>query len=160
MKKLWIKVKLLFNGVISKIMNYIIENDKLVKEIAPIAVNVCNFIKEYNDSDATNIIESIIASSSTLGASSITLVNKWFADKNMDVIISFFGILEKVADKTTAVDKLTAISNYIKSLDSSAKAKAWTDLATLIAHSLSDGKLEFNEIKTIVSLIYETKANL
>ena len=87
MKKLWIKVKLLFNGVISKIMNYIIENDKLVKEIAPIAVNVCNFIKEYNDSDATNIIESIIASSSTLGASSITLVNKWFADKNMDVII-------------------------------------------------------------------------
>lgn len=160
MKKLWIKVKLLFNGVISKIMNYIIENDKLVKEIAPTAVNVCNFIKEYNDSDVTNIIESIIASSSTLGASSVTLINKWFTDKNMDVIISFFGIIEKVVDKTTAVDKLTAISNYIKSLDSSAKAKAWADLATLIAQSLSDGKLEFNEIKTIVSLIYETKANL
>lgn len=160
MKKLWLKIKLLFNGVITKIIDFIIANDKIVTDIAPVAVNVCNFLKEYNDDGTINIVASLLNKLGISGTIASTLIIKWLTDENLDKISTFFNILDKTAEQTSLVGKVTVITNYIKGLETSSKVIAWANLSALITESLSDGKLSFSEIKAITDMIYQTKANL
>lgn len=160
MKKLWLKIKLLFNGVVSKIIDFIIANDKVVTDIAPVAVNVCNFLKEYNDDSVLNIVASLISKLGIPGTVASTLILKWLTDENLDKVAAFFNILDKTAEQTSIVGKVKVITDYIKSLEPSNKVIAWANLSALITESLSDGNLSFSEIKAITDMIYQTNANL
>ena len=94
------------------------------------------------------------------GTIASTLIIKWLTDENLDKISTFFNILDKTAEQTSLVGKVTVITNYIKGLETSSKVIAWANLSALITESLSDGKLSFSEIKAITDMIYQTKANL
>lgn len=155
------KIKAIFNSVNNWFTNLLINNDKLVKVYAPVGVNFCNFVKEYNDADATKTAEELIEDfGGKYGKIAVTIIQKLFTDDNMDKIINGLEIAEKAASATTVAEKIILVMNYINSLNISAKADALTSLAAIVTQNLSGTTVTLSNIKTIVQAIYETKSNL
>lgn len=160
MKKFWIKVKALFNKVSTWFVKFMHENDKIINEVAPVAINVCNFIKEYNGNDIVLALKTWASSTGIVGSTTVTLVDKFLSDDAMDKIIAGLHIVVDASDTENVATKLQKILTYVKSLETNAKAEAYTTLASMIASDFSDGKLSWIELYDFVKAIYETKSNL
>lgn len=160
MKNLILKIKSLFSVLTTWFAKVLKENDNIVKVIAPFGVNVCNFIKEYNGSSLVSELETWAA---TLGGPwakvAVGFINSFLTDKTMDKIIIALNIADSAASTDNVADKLTMILNYVKTLENDKKAIAWTTISAIITASLSDGKLTWQELYSIVKGIYDTKSN-
>lgn len=160
MKNLILKIKSLFSVLTTWFAKVLKENDNIVKVIAPFGVNVCNFIKEYNGSFLVSELETWAA---TLGGPwakvAVGFINSFLTDKTMDKIIIALNIADSAASTDNVADKLTMILNYVKTLENDKKAIAWTTISAIITASLSDGKLTWQELYSIVKGIYDTKSN-
>lgn len=155
------KIKMLFNKLTTWFAKMLNENDEIVKMIAPFAVNICNFIKEYNGNELVSALKQFILSTGNVYLKSIVgVADMLLTDENMDKVITALNIVDKAASTTNVADKLTLILNYIKSLETDKRKIAWTTLSATIASSLSDGKLSWQELYSIVKGIYQTKSNL
>lgn len=160
MKNLFLKIKMLFSILTTWFAKVLKENDEIVKVIAPIGVNICNFIKEYNGSNLVVSIEEWAAAlGGTYGKVIVGFVQTFLTDATMDKIIIALNIAENAASTENVADKLTLILNYVKTLEDSNKAIAWTTISAQITSSLSDGKLTWQELYSIVKGIYDTKSN-
>ena len=155
------KIKMLFNKLTNWFAKMLTENDEIVKMIAPFAVNICNFVKEYNGNELVTALKELILSTGNVYLkSAVGVADILLTDENMDKIITALNIADKAASTTNVADKLTIILDYIKSLETNKKAIAWTTLSAMIASDLSDGKLSWQELYSIVKGVYQTKSNL
>ena len=151
---------MLFSTLATWFANVLKENDEIVKTIAPIGVNICNFIKEYNGNNMVVAIEEWAASlGGTWGKVAVGFVQTFLTDSTMDKIIIALNIADSAAQTENVADKLTLILNYVKTLEDNNKAIAWTTISATITSSLSDGKLTWQELYSIVKGIYDTKSN-
>ena len=161
MKKLILKIKMLFSILTTWFASMLSKNDEIVKMVAPFAVNICNFIKEFNGSSPVESIKQFIESTGNAYLKSVIgVTDKLLTDENMDKVIAAMNIADKAASATNVANKLTIILNYIKSLETDKRKIAWTTLSAMIASDLSDGKLSWQELYSIVQGIYEKKLNL
>ena len=152
---------MLFSTLATWFANVLKENDEIVKTIAPIGVNICNFIKEYNGNNMVVAIEEWAASlGGTWGKVAVGFVQTFLTDSTMDKIIIALNIADSAAQTENVADKLTLILNYVKTLEDNNKAIAWTTISATITSSLSDGKLTWQELYSIVKGIYDTKSNV
>jgi hypothetical protein len=160
MKKFILKLKMLFSSLATWFAKVLKENDEIVKVIAPVAVNICNFIKEYN---GNNIVLSIEEWAAALGGAwgkvAVGFVQTFLTDATMDKVIIALNIADSAAQTENVADKLTLVLNYVKTLEDSEKAVAWTTISASITSALSDGKLSWQELYSIVKGIYDTKSN-
>ena len=155
------KIKMLFSKLTNWFAKMLTENDEIVKMIAPFAVNICNFVKEYNGNELVTALKELILSTGNVYLkSAVGVADILLTDENMDKIITALNIADKAASTTNVADKLTIILDYIKSLETNKKAIAWTTLSAMIASDLSDGKLSWQELYSIVKGVYQTKSNL
>ena len=152
-KALWKKIVDWVKGVTNKV-------DDFVVKYAPIAVNIVNWIKEFNESSAADIVESILQKVDTkYGAKYVAVVRKWMED-NLPRIIDALGLASEVASYEKISDKIIAAQKAIKLLPESLNATMWTNLSALLANSLADdGKLSISEALAIVSYVYENNLN-
>ena len=160
MKKLFLKIKMLFSALTTWFAKVLKENDYIVKVVAPFGVNVCNFIKEYNGSLLVTELETWAA---TLGGPwakvAVGFIQSFLTDATMDKIIIALDIADNAASTDNVPDKLTLILNYVKTLENDKKAVAWTTISAMITEALSDGNVTWQELYSIVKGIYETKSN-
>lgn len=155
------KIKMLFSKLTNWFAKFLSKNDEIVKMAAPLGVNICNFIKEYNGNDIVTALKDFILSTGNIYMkTSVGIAEKLLSDANMDKVIATLNIADKAASASNVADKLTIILNYVKSLESTQKSVAWTTLAAMITSDLSDGKLSWEEIFSIVHAVYQTKSNL
>lgn len=161
MKKLILKIKMLWSVLTTWFASMLSKNDEIVKMVAPFAVNICNFVKEYNGSEVVSALRLFIESKgNTYLKSVIGLTDKLLTDENMDKVIEALNIANKAASARTVADKINIILDYIKSLETDKRKIAWTTLSAMIASDLSDGKLSWQELYSIAQGIYEKKLNL
>ena len=161
MKSLILKLKMLFSTLTTWFASVIKENDEIVKIVAPVGVNICNFIKEYNGSTLVIAMEEwATALGGTYGKVAVGFVQTFLTDATMDKIIIALNIADSAASTENVADKLTLILNYVKTLEDNKKAIAWTTISAQITSSLSDGKLTWQELYSIVKGIYATKSNV
>ena len=160
MKKFILKLNMLFNKLSTWFTKVLKENDEIVKVVAPVAVNICNFIKEYNGNNMVLALEEWAAAlGGTWGKVAVGFVQTFLTDATMDKVIIALNIADNAAQTETIADKLTLVLNYVKTLEDSEKAIAWTTISASITSSLSDGKLTWQELYSIVKGIYDTKSN-
>lgn len=151
---------MLFNKLSTWFTKVLKENDEIVKVVAPVAVNICNFIKEYNGNNMVLALEEWAAAlGGTWGKVAVGFVQMFLTDATMDKIIIALNIADSAAATENVADKLTLILNYVKTLEDNKKAIAWTTISAQITSSLSDGKLTWQELYSIVKGIYDTKSN-
>ena len=160
MKKFILKLNMLFNKLSTWFTKVLKENDEIVKVVAPVAVNICNFIKEYNGNNMVLALEEwATALGGTWGKVAVGFVQTFLTDATMDKVIIALNIADSAAATENVADKLTLILNYVKTLEDNKKAIAWTTISAQITSSLSDGKLTWQELYSIVKGIYDTKSN-
>ena len=160
MKKFILKLNMLFNKLSTWFTKVLKENDEIVKVVAPVAVNICNFIKEYNGNNMVLALEEWAAAlGGTWGKVAVGFVQTFLTDATMDKVIIALNIADNAAATENVADKLTMILNYVKTLEDNKKAIAWTTISAQITSSLSDGKLTWQELYSIVKGIYDTKSN-
>ena len=160
MKKFILKLNMLFNKLSTWFTKVLKENDEIVKVVAPVAVNICNFIKEYNGNNMVLALEEWAAAlGGTWGKVAVGFVQTFLTDATMDKVIIALNIADNAAATENVADKLTLILNYVKTLEDNKKAIAWTTISAQITSSLSDGKLTWQELYSIVKGIYDTKSN-
>ena len=160
MKKFILKLNMLFNKLSTWFTKVLKENDEIVKVVAPVAVNICNFIKEYNGNNMVLALEEWAAAlGGTWGKVAVGFVQTFLTDATMDKVIIALNIADNAAQTENIADKLTLVLNYVKTLEDSEKAIAWTTISASITSSLSDGKLTWQELYSIVKGIYDTKSN-
>ena len=151
---------MLFNKLSTWFTKVLKENDEIVKVVAPVAVNICNFIKEYNGNNMVLALEEWAAAlGGTWGKVAVGFVQTFLTDATMDKVIIALNIADNAAQTENIADKLTLVLNYVKTLEDSEKAIAWTTISASITSSLSDGKLTWQELYSIVKGIYDTKSN-
>ena len=81
--KTWDKIKKINSSVWEWVKSVLTANDAFVKKYAPIAINVVNWIKEFNTSSNADMVESIIGmlfnkyGNSAKARNIIALVRKW-----------------------------------------------------------------------------------
>ena len=152
---------MLFNKLSTWFTKVLKENDEIVKVVAPVAVNICNFIKEYNGNNMVLALEEWAALlGGTWGKVAIGFVQTFLTDATMDKVITALNIADSAASTKNVADKLTMILNYVKTLEDDQKAIAWTTISASITSALSDGKLTWQELYSIVKGIYATKSNV
>ena len=152
---------MLFNKLSTWFTKVLKENDEIVKVVAPVAVNICNFIKEYNGNNMVLALEEWAAElGGTWGKVAVGFVQTFLTDATMDKVIIALNIADNAAQTENIADKLTLVLNYVKTLEDSEKAVAWTTISASITSALSDGKLSWQELYSIVKGIYATKSNL
>jgi hypothetical protein len=161
MKKFFDKIKALFNKLTNWFAGVLQENDEFVKVYAPLAVNILNFIKEYNGSAIVSALKSwVVTLGGTYAKIGVELVDTIFTDDNMNRAIAALNISYDAASTPNVSEKLKFILDYVRQLETDERAIAWTELSAMIAASLTDGKLSWQEVYSIVKAIYDTKANL
>lgn len=152
-KNFWKKIVDWVKGVTSK-------TDAFLLKFGPIAVNVVNWIKEFNESSAADLVETILQKVDTkYGAKYVATVRKWL-EENLPKIIDALGLAVEVASYEKLSDKIIAAQKAIQLLPESLNATTWATLSALLANSLADdGKLSISEALAIISYIYENHLN-
>lgn len=151
-KELWAKIVAWVKGVGNAVDDFIIK-------YAPIAVTVVNVIKEFNESDSMDIIESVLNTvGSKYGAKYIPLVRAWL-EKNLPIVIDSLNLASGVASAATISEKIEAAREGISKLPVEIKSTTWAAVATMLANSLSDDKLSMSEALAIVAYVYENELN-
>lgn len=161
MKKIKAFFKRLFGKLNGWIAKFMAVNDEAVKKYSPIAVDICNFIKEYN---GNAIVDDLTKFLSSLGNpvvnGGISIAKKVLSDESMDKVLSVIGIATKTVEGNTPLQKVQIITDYIKSIEEDSKKKeAWTTLASIIAEILSNGTVTWKELYLIVEGIYKKNLN-
>lgn len=157
--KIWEKIKEISTSVWSWIKRVAGKSDDFVGKYAPLAVNVCNWIKEFNDSPGADIVERIAESvGKKHGISFIPAVRKWLTN-NLPKIIDTLNLSSSVAKEATLTDKIMAAKEAIDKMDSNMKASVWASIATMLAEDLSDGKLSWSESITLIAYVYDNRIN-
>ena len=152
---------MLFSSLATWFAKVLKENDEIVKVVAPVAVNICNFIKTYNGNNIVIAMEEWAADlGGAWGKVAVGFVQTFLTDATMDKVIIALNIADSAAQTENVADKLTLVLNYVKTLEDSEKAVAWTTISASITSALSDGKLSWQELYSIVKGIYATKSNL
>lgn len=151
-KELWAKIIAWVKGVGSVVDDFIVK-------YAPIAVTVVNVIKEFNESETMDLIESILnAVGSKYGVKYMPLVREWL-EKYLPVVIDSLNLANGVASGATISEKIAAAREGIAKLPIEIKSTTWTSIATMLANSLSDNKLSMSEALAIVAYVYENELN-
>jgi len=160
MKSIILKLKMIFSSITTWFAKVLKENDNIVKVVAPFAINVCNYIKEYNGNELVKDLEAwATISGGVVGKVAVGFINSFLTDAMMDKIIIALNIADNAAKTDNVSDKLVLILNYVKTLETNEKALAWTTISAQIASNLSDGKLSWQELFSIVRAIYDTNKN-
>lgn len=151
-KELWAKIVAWVKGVSNSVDDFIIK-------YAPIAVTAINAIKEFNESEAMDIIEVVLNTvGAKYGAKYIPMVREWL-EKNLPIVIDSLNLASGVAAGATISEKIEAAREGIANLPIEIKATTWTAVATMLANSLSDNKLSMSEALAIVAYVYENELN-
>ena len=151
-KELWAKIVAWVKGVSNVV-------DDFILKYAPIAVTVVNSIKEFNESSAMDVVESILNTvGSKYGAKYIPMVRAWL-EKYLPVVIDSLNLANGVASGATLAEKIAAAREGISKLPIEIKATTWTSIATMLADSLADNKLSISEAMAIVAYVYENELN-
>ncbi len=152
-KNLWKKIVDWVKGATNKV-------DDFMLKYAPIAINVVNWIKDFNESGTADLIETILQKVDTkYGARYVAVVRKWM-EENLPKIIDALGLAKEVAGYDKLSDKIIAAQKAIQLLPESLNATTWATLSALLANSLADdGKLSISEALAIISYIYENNLN-
>lgn len=157
MKKFWLKIKSLFNKAAMWFSNLVDQNDALVKRVIPIAVKIVNEVKEFSKSDSAEFVSVLFSiANSHLGVSYEKL--RKVVDANADKVLTGFNIAIKAADAKDLNTKIKVICDYVATLDGKfEKGQLLTTLAAMISADLSDGKLSFAELTSLVQYVYKNK---
>lgn len=151
-KELWAKIVAWVKGATNAV-------DDFILKYAPIAVTVVNVIKEFNESDTMDIVESILSTvGSKYGAKYIPMVREWL-EKNLPIVIDSLNLAGAVAAEATLAEKIEAAREGIANLPIEIKATTWTAVATMLANALADNKLTMSEALAIVAYVYENELN-
>lgn len=151
-KELWAKMVAWVKGSASKVDDFIIK-------YAPIAITVVNTIKDFNESDAADVVESVLmAVGLKYGSQYIPMVRRWM-EENLPKIIDALGLASKVAEAATISEKIVAAQEAIKMLPESMNATMWANLSAVLANALADEKLSISEALAIIGYIYENNLN-
>lgn len=151
-KEIWAKIVAWVKGVAGVV-------DDFILKYAPIAVTVVNAIKEFNESEAADMIEHILnIVGAKYGAKYIPAVREWI-EKNLPIVIDSLNLATDVAEGATISEKIAAAREGIAKLPFEIKATTWTSIATMLANSLADNKLSVSEAIAIVAYVYENELN-
>ena len=164
--KTWDKIKKVSSSVWEWIKSVVTANDAFVKKYAPIAINVVNWIKEFNTSSNADMVESIIGmlfnkyGNSTKARNIIALVRKWL-ESELPKVLDGLKLADAVANETTVQGKAAAAQKAISELtDLDEKSTAWATVAKSLMNYISnDGKLSFYESMSVLGMVYELCLN-
>lgn len=157
MKKFWNKVNALFSKAATWFKNLISSNDSFVQNVAPVAIDVVNWIKNFNNSKESDALVSLASLiSNKYGAVVANSVKSWITN-HIDEVLAGLNITLKAAQTASITEKVQKICEYVSSLDLDKfkKGECLTTLAANIANALSDSKLSFAEIVSIIEYIYK-----
>jgi hypothetical protein len=162
MKSFWRNLKEAGDKVVSWFKKLLMKNSEMYKKYAPIAINIVNWIKEFNESENADLIETICTNlTGKYGAAAlpvVTIVRKWLK-AHLGEVLDGLKLGEAVANADTVEAKAKAAQAYIAQMGISDKTYAWTVLTSKIADALSDGRFSANEIIAIVICAYDTYKN-
>ena len=162
MKSLWNKLKEAGDKVVSWFKKLLMKNSEMYKKYAPIAINIVNWMKDFNSSTDADLIEVIcvklMGKYGTVASPIITAARAWMK-AHLGEVLDSLRLGEAVANANTVEEKAKAAQAYIASMGVKESTYAWTELASKIADALSDGKFKPSEIVAIIVCVYETYKN-
>ena len=158
------KLKSSYSKFTNWLKNAFKKNDEFAKKYAPIAINVVNWIKDFNDSEGADLIE--VVCSKALGkygkavSPMIPVVRKWLA-KELPLILDGLKLTDEVANAVGVQAKSAAAMKAIDAMtDIPDKADIYAKIARKLAEYLAtDGRIDYNEAMSIIHIIYATCAN-
>lgn len=155
LKSLIMKIKMLLATIIAFISSLWKRADKLVHQIAPIAINVVEAIKKVNESVSGDIIEHIIESiiPGVQDDVIIGLIRNKLKDVLPKLIIEL-NIANSIANIEDPNEQIKAIINAINLSPDETKNTYYHVLCTKIVEALSDGKLTWSESIHIAEFYY------
>lgn len=155
LKILIMKIKMLWATIIAFISSLWKRADKLVHQIAPIAINVVEAIKKVNESVSGDIIEHIIESiiPGVQDDVIIGLIRNRLKDVLPKLIIEL-NIANSIANIEGPNEQIKAIINAINLSPDETKNTYYHVLCTKIVEALSDGKLTWSESIHIAEFYY------
>lgn len=138
------------------------ESDKLVSKYAPIAVDVLQKVKTFNDSAAADSVEGIIVDvcgkyGLTAGAT-MTLIRTWLK-KRLPLLILSMGLAYDVSQKATIEEKLKVASQNLKDMNPVLKSNTLQRLSADLTSYLEDGRLSVKECIQLVIDAYNGYKN-
>ena len=155
LKFLIMKIKMLWATIIAFISSLWKRADKLVHQIAPIAISVVEAVKKVNESVTGDIIEHIIESiiPGVQDDVIIGLIRTKLKDVLPKLIIEL-NIANSIANIEDPNEQIKAIINAINISPDETKNTYYHVLCTKIVEALSDGKLTWSESIHITEFYY------
>lgn len=156
------KIKAFFSKVASWFKMTTEKSDELISKFAPIAVDVLQSIKTFNESNSADAVESIVESVSgkyKLGTTTVYKTVRWWIANRFPQIIDGMGIAIAVSKKSTTSEKMIAASNAIKALPYDLKSNVLSQLSADLAAYLEDGRLTIDEAIKLVKYVYDNYQN-
>ena len=156
------KIKSFFAKVASWFKMTTAKSDELISKYAPIAVDVLQKIKSFNDSAAADaageIISSVCGKYDMVASSTMSLIRTWIR-RRFPEIIAGLGIAIEVSKRATFSEKLKAASEAISKLDIADKSAVLQRLSAELTVFLEDGKISINEAIILVDDAYKGYKN-
>lgn len=155
LKFLIMKIKMLLATIIAFISSLWKRADKLVHQIAPIAISVVEAVKKVNESVTGDIIEHIIESiiPGVQDDVIIGIIRTKLKDVLPKLIIEL-NIANSIANIEDPNEQIKAIINAINLSPDETKNTYYHVLCTKIVEALSDGKLTWSESIHIAEFYY------
>lgn len=138
MKKLWMKIKLLFTKA-----------GKVVKEAVVPAIKVTNIIKDIVESPVTSTLVSLTP---FIWDDAALKLAKQIVPKALIELQVIEGLQGKTNDEV-----IRTIIAEVKQYTPSKKAQFYEDLAVMISSFLADGKVSQDELLKLVQFIYQNR---
>lgn len=142
MKKIWFKIKAFFGFIFLKFR-------RVIKKNVEPAIKVVNILKDIIESPAVSVGVAL-----TPFAWDDNLVK--LAKSALPKALLALQILKDTIGKSNE-EMVKAIVDEVRKYTPDAKAKFYEDLATMLAHDLSDGELSIAELSDLVKFVYEQK---
>lgn len=143
LKKVWAKVKVLWGKA-----------DKVAKRFIPIAINMVEGIKNFNDSNSADFLE-FVATTAIPGDADNVIVQKGrkFIKEVFPKILIELKIINSIADLTDDNEKLRAILAQINL--SSVNGIIYKGIAAKALELLADGRFTFDDAVILVTFAYQ-----
>lgn len=140
------------------VVNLFNKLDDETKRLVPIAINVVEAIKAFNESKSTDFIAFVVTSAIPGDADDILIkkaravVREWLPKILLDL-----KLIQSIADLTNDNEKLIAILNELKL--TSTKGIIYKGTAAKFLELMADGKFDFNDAVELTSYYYEKITN-
>ena len=160
----WQRLKEAGNKLLSWVKGLFVKNDAFAKKYAPIAINVVNWIKNFNESEGADMVEVILTKlTGKYGKAAgvfLPAVRTWLK-KDLPMILDSLNLVNAVANADGVQAKAIVARDALNSMtDLDAKAEKWVKITRDLANYLAnDGRLSFNEAMAIIITVYETYSN-